>query len=80
MADLTTELLPALEIARVVPDGGGSAVNITGDMTALNQFPTPDREAFLRVIANFDYTDPSEAALGPFASLDEVTTTFTFNG
>ena len=80
IADLTSELLPAIEIARVRPAGGGSVVDITGDMTALNQFPTPDREAFLRVIAEFDYADPSQAALGPFASLDEVTTTFTFNG
>ena len=51
-----------------------------GDTTMLNQFGTPDREAFLRVVADFVYGDPSEAALGPFASLDEVTTTFTFNG
>jgi len=80
IADLTTELLPAIEIARVKSAGGGSVVDITGDMTALNQFPTPDREAYLRVIADFDYDDPSQAALGPFASLDEVTATFTFNG
>ena len=80
MPDLTSELLPAIEIARVKPAGGGSIVDITGDMTALNQFPTPDREAYLRVIADFDYDDPAQAALGPFASLDEVTTTFTFNG
>ncbi len=76
---LISELLPAVEIARVEPAGGGSAVDITGDMSALNQFGTPDREAFIRVIADFDYDDPAQAALGPFASLDEVTTTFSFN-
>ena len=48
-------------------------------MTLLNQFGTPDRESYLRVIADFVYDDPSQAALGPFASLGEVTATFRFN-
>ena len=46
LPDLTTELLPALEQARVIPAGAGSAIDITGDMTALNQFGTPNREAY----------------------------------
>ena len=79
LPDLTTELLPFVEMARVVPAGVGSAVDITGDMSDLNQFGVPDREAYIRVVADFEYENTSEAALGPFASLDEVTTTYRFN-
>ena len=64
----------------MIPAGGGSTVDVTGDMSNLNQFGVPNREAFLRIVADFEYGDPSEAALGPFASLEEVTTTFSFNG
>ena len=47
---------------------------ITGDMSAISTnsaYRTASR--IIRVIADFDYADPAQAALGPFASLDEVT-------
>ncbi|MHC4451458.1 MAG: hypothetical protein ACYS0E_15200, partial [Planctomycetota bacterium] len=60
---------------------GGTAVVITGDMSDLNLTPgSPDREAFVRVQARFEYTRSVEAALGPFAAIDEVKITYDFNG
>jgi hypothetical protein len=49
-------------------------------MRDLNPTGAPDRDAFTRIDARFDYTDPVEAALGPFASIDQVDISFTFNG
>jgi hypothetical protein len=49
-------------------------------MRGLNPTGAPDRDAFTRIDGRFDYTDPVEAALGPFASIDQVDISFTFNG
>lgn len=87
--DLSTE--PGFEgmipVARIVPAGSGSAVEIlpappgNGDnMLLLNPTGTPNRDAFVRIRADFHYTNQVEAALGPFAMMDEVTIRFTFNG
>ena len=40
---------------------------------------TPARDAFVRVLAEFEYDNGPEAALGPFATVDSVTLSFTFN-
>ena len=69
----TTETL----IATISSVASAIVVTIVGDMNALD---TPDRDAFVRVRANFNYTDGVEAALGPFASIDCVIISFVFNG
>jgi hypothetical protein len=55
-------------------------VSIIGDMRLLNPAGTPNRDAFMRVDARFEYENPVEAALGPYASIDQVDISFTFNG
>jgi hypothetical protein len=50
-------------------------------MNELNDTPgTADRRAFVRVRAAFEYDNGVEAALGPFASMDEVKISYSFNG
>jgi hypothetical protein len=75
----TTEM-GALEIALVTNVAGSVNVEITGDMSLLNPTGAPNRDAFMRIDARFEYDDPVEAALGPFASIDQVDISFTFNG
>jgi hypothetical protein len=70
----------AIEIALVTHVAGSVNVAITGDMGGLNPSGSPDRDAFTRIDARFEYDDPVEAALGPFASIDQVDISFTFNG
>ncbi|MHC5044557.1 MAG: hypothetical protein ACYTGI_19540 [Planctomycetota bacterium] len=64
----------AVEIALATHAAGSVNVEIVGDMRDLNPTGAPDRDAFTRIDARFDYTDPVEAALGP------VDISFTFNG
>ena len=53
----------------------------TGNMNELNDTPnSADRRAFVRVRAQFEYDNGVEAALGPFASMDEVKISYSFNG
>jgi len=85
--DLDEPLLPnpttemgAIEIALVTHVAGSVNVEIVGDMSELNPAGAPDRDAFTRIDARFEYVDPVEAALGPFASIDQVDISFTFNG
>jgi len=68
------------EIALVSYSGGGTVVTIVGSMDALNPSGPPNRDAFVRIRASFEYNNGVEAALGPFATMDAVTITFTFNG
>jgi len=75
----TTEM-GEIEIAYVSHVAGSVSVEITGDMSGLNPTGAPDRDAFTRIDARFEYGDPVEAALGPFASIDQVEISFTFNG
>jgi len=78
--DISTELAP-FEVALIEYKNGATSVTVTGDMRNLNLTPgTPDREAFVRVQAKFDYTNSVEAALGPYAMVDEVTISYDFNG
>ncbi len=72
----------------VVNAGGSGSVatifnrglGVEGDITAnLNSSGAPLRDAFVRVIAIFKYTDPKQAALGPYMSMEEVTLNFRFN-
>ena len=49
-------------------------------MTLLNPTGSPNRDAFVRIRADFKYTNAVEAALGPYAMMDELTIRFTFNG
>jgi len=76
--DLTTEIA-AFEVAIVSFGGGSTTVDITGDMGDLNPGGTPNRDAFMRVIAIFNYSEAVQAAVGPYMSIDQVTTTFTYN-
>ena len=85
--DLDEPLLPnpttemgAIEIAVATHAAGSVNVAIIGDMSLLNPIGSPDRDAFTRIDARFEYVDPVEAALGPFASIDQVDISFTFNG
>jgi hypothetical protein len=77
--DITTEI-GAIEMAVVTASGGSTNVDIIGDLRNLNPSGGPDRDAFVRMRADFLYDDPIEAALGPFMVMDQVTVSFTFNG
>ncbi|MHC4937490.1 MAG: hypothetical protein ACYTHK_00800 [Planctomycetota bacterium] len=79
--DLFSETTP-FEVAMVEYRNGATAVKITGEMRDLNQIPgAPDREAFVRVQAEFFYDDdPVQAALGPFCFIEQVLVNYDFNG
>ncbi|MHC4974915.1 MAG: hypothetical protein ACYTG3_21580 [Planctomycetota bacterium] len=79
LPDPTTEMA-AIEIALARHAAGSVNVEILAHMRGLNPTGAPDRDAFTRIDGRFDYTDPVEAALGPFASIDQVDISFTFNG
>ena len=77
--DLDTEI-GSFEFALVRFDAGSTVIDITGDLDNLNPTgQTPARDAFARIEAEFEYDNGPESALGPFATVDEVTLTFTFN-
>ncbi|MEM8883886.1 MAG: hypothetical protein AAGD14_07455 [Planctomycetota bacterium] len=78
--DLTSELAP-FTVALLDHNGGATRLTIIDDLSKLNEDPNnPNREAFVRVRAEFEYSDGIQAALGPFAAIDEVTLNYTFNG
>lgn len=78
-AELDTEI-GVFEIALIRFDAGSVVVDITGDADNLNPaLQTPARDAFIRVVSEFEYDNGPEAALGPFATVDSVTVSFTFN-
>jgi hypothetical protein len=79
LPDPTTEM-GAIEVALVTEVAGSVNVAIIGDMRGLNPTGAPNRDAFTRIDARFEYGDPVEAALGPFASIDQVDVSYTFNG
>ena len=69
------------EIALLYFNGTTTMVMETGNMNELNDTPnSADRRAFVRVRAQFEYDNGVEAALGPFASMDEVKISYSFNG
>ncbi|MEM8883884.1 MAG: hypothetical protein AAGD14_07445, partial [Planctomycetota bacterium] len=77
--DLVSEQVP-FEVALLSYSGTGTVVTITDDLNKLNEDPAnPNREAFVRVQAIFDYQDGIQSALGPFAAIDEVTLNYNFN-
>ncbi|MHC4451269.1 MAG: hypothetical protein ACYS0E_14215, partial [Planctomycetota bacterium] len=71
----------AFEVAMIEYKDGGTAVKITGDLRDLNEIPgSPNREAFVRVQAQFFYDDdPVQAALGPFCYMEQVKLNYDFN-
>ena len=80
LPDLNSELTP-IEVAELIPAAGGATevVNLN-PLSGLNVDPNnPDREAFVRVQAAFFYDVGVQAALGPFAAIDEVKISYTFN-
>jgi hypothetical protein len=80
LPDPTTEI-GMFEVALVAFSGGAVTIDLTvGDATGLNPTGDPDRDAFVRVRANFEYDNGVEAALGPFASIDRVDINYVFNG
>ena len=80
VAEPSTEI-PNFEVAILQFGTTGTLVVETGDMEDLNATPgQPDRRAFVRVRAAFEYDDGVEAALGPFAHIDEVKISYAFNG
>jgi hypothetical protein len=76
--DPTTEIAP-VEVALVHFAGGATAVDIVGDLGALNPTGAPARDAFVRVEARFEYDNGADAALGPFAYMDRVEINYSFN-
>jgi len=76
--DQTTEIAD-FEVAKVTFSAGATLVTITGDANDLNPLGTPNRDAFVRARAVFAYTNGVEAALGPFAAMDRMTVSFSFN-
>jgi len=78
--DPTTEMPSPVEVALVRRSGGSTQVlPVPGAMDALNPLGTPNREAFVRVIAAFEYDIGVQAAIGPFAMMDRVIIRFSFN-
>jgi len=74
--DPTTET-GAVLVAKVQRAGGSTVVvPVPGAMDSLD---TPERDAFVRVLAAFEYDVGVQAAIGPFAMMDRVRVTFTFN-
>ncbi len=85
VADPTTEQpqppTPGFEVAMVRFLNGATVVETSFDsMDDLDPGGVPNREAFCRCKAAFEYDVPVEAALGPFAFMDEFTFRYTFNG
>lgn len=83
LPDLSTEPEPqdAVLVAQVAWISGGSSVTyFQGSMPQLNPDGTAKREAFVRIRADYVYGVGKEAALGPFATMDEFTVRFSFNG
>jgi hypothetical protein len=78
--DLLSEIPPLPMAVIAGTTAGGATVDIVGDMSDLNQGGIPNREAFVRVKVDFFYEEPVQAALGPFASMDEVKISYRFNG
>jgi hypothetical protein len=72
--------IPEVLVARVHFALGATQVDTSYDaMDQLN--PTgPSRDSFVRINALFDYGNLVEAALGPFAYMDRVDITYSFNG
>ncbi|HEX5138970.1 MAG TPA: hypothetical protein VFY93_18510 [Planctomycetota bacterium] len=78
--NIVSETTP-VEVAVASSASGGTVIDpIPGAMAALNPGGTPARDAFIRIEARFEYASPVEAALGPFAYIDRVDVTITFNG
>lgn len=78
--NITTESTP-VEVALVRHASGATTVDIIpGAMGLLNPTGVPARDAFVRIDARFDYDNPVEAALGPFAYMDRMELTIRFNG
>ena len=72
--------IPEVLVARVHFALGATQVDTSYDaMDQLN--PTgPNRDSFVRLNALFDYGNLVEAALGPFAFMDRVDISYSFNG
>jgi hypothetical protein len=80
LPDIGTET-GGIEVAKAYYQGGATVIENVFSMESLNPAGgVPDRDAFTRLRADFTYTIGSEAALGPFSSVDEITVRFTFNG
>jgi hypothetical protein len=80
LPNITTETAQ-VEVALVRHAAGATTVDIMPDAIALlNPAGVPARDAFVRIDARFEYGDPVEAALGPFAFMDRVDLTIQFNG
>jgi hypothetical protein len=78
--NINSETTP-VEVAVVSHGSGATQVDpVPGAMAALNPGGTPARDAFIRIDARFEYGNPVQAALGPFAYIDRVDITITFNG
>lgn len=77
--DPTTEMAD-FEVAKIRFSAGATLVTITGEANGLHPLGTPNRDAFVRTRAVFDDSNGVEAALGPFASMDRATVSFSFNG
>jgi hypothetical protein len=72
--------IPDVLVARVHFALGATQIDTSYDaMDQLN--PTgPNRDAYIRINAFFDYGEIVQAALGPFASMDRVDISYSFNG
>jgi len=87
LVPLLSSETPVFEVATIGPGASGSVTTVNnlglgveGDITTLlNPSGVPLRDAFIRVIGVFKYTDPKQAALGPFMAMEEVTIHFDFN-
>ena len=76
--DPTTETDPVL-VARVRSESGATVVDTFDNMDALNP-AGPARDAYVRIEGRFAYENDVEAAAGPFAFVDRLDLSYTFNG
>ncbi|MHC4340668.1 MAG: hypothetical protein ACYSX0_10720 [Planctomycetota bacterium] len=76
--DISTEN-PYFQVAHLHFVNNSTVVDITGDMSELNPPADPNRYAFVRVRAEFEYDDIRDGVSGPFAYIDQFKVSFQFN-
>jgi hypothetical protein len=77
--NLATEIPPVL-VARAHFALGATQIDTSYNAMGLLNPTGPNRDAYVRINALFSYGNVVEAALGPFAYMDRMDITYSFNG
>jgi hypothetical protein len=75
--DPMTESPAETQVATISHDGVSITVTIDASLGLVN---TANRDEFLRIHVTFEYTNPTDAALGPFLTIDQIRLPFEVNG